>query len=210
MKHEAKLPVNNSPSPRSASARFWGLRRVASALAGYSQPSRCRVTEEWWQPLVAAAIVRRLGLRAEHLLPEVQTRDGSIVDLLYVFQRRMIAFELKVAEPGEVIAPLDARALRQLRHYREACDAVWLVTVATPRQLGLSPDLRITVQEPLERQSLPEGVGWMIFDRLSLDVTPVVPAPELQALPAARADLCDRVLARLGRVMTAAKECRAT
>ena len=168
------------------------------------------MTEEWWQPLVAAAIVRRLGLRAEHLLPEVQTRDGSIVDLLYVFQRRMIAFELKVAEPGQVVAPLDARAIRQLRHYREACDAVWLVTVATPRQLGLSPDLRVTVQEPLERQTLPEGVGWMIFDRLSLDVTPVVAAPELQALPAARADLCDRVLARLGRVMSAAKECRAT
>ena len=168
------------------------------------------MTEERWQPLVADAIVRRLNLRPDHLLREVQTRDGSIVDLLYVFQRRMIAFELKIAEPGEVVTSLDPRALRQLRHYREACDAVWLVTIATPRQLALSPDLRIVVQEPLERQALPEGVGWMIFDRLSLDVTPVVPAPELSARPDARADLCDRVLARLGRVMTAAKECRAS
>ncbi len=171
---------------------------------------RCRVTEEWWQPVVATAIVRTLGLRPEHMLSEVQTRDGSIVDLLYVFQRRMVAFELKVAEPGEVVAPLDARALRQLRHYREACNAVWLVTVSTPRQLSLSPDLRVVVQEPLERQGLPEGVGWMIFDRLSRDVTPVVPAPELEWKPDARADLCDKVLARLGRVVNAAKECRAT
>ena len=168
------------------------------------------MTEEWWQPLVQAALVRRLGLRPEHMLPEVQTRDGSIVDLLYVFQRRMIAFELKVAEPGEVVAPLDARALRQLRHYREACDAVWLVTVASPRQLTLAPDLRVVVQEPLERQNLPEGVGWMIFDRLSLDVTPVVPAPDLEPRLDARADLCDRVVARLGRVVSAAKECRAS
>lgn len=167
------------------------------------------MTEETWQPLVSAAIVRTLGLRPEHMLAEVQTRDGSIVDLLYVFQRRMVAFELKVAEPGEVVAPLDARALRQLRHYREACDAVWLVTLATPRQLGISPDLRVVVQEPLERQSLPEGVGWMIFDRLSLGVTPVVPAPDLAWRHDARKDLCDRVLSRLGRVVNAAKECAA-
>lgn len=168
------------------------------------------MTEERWQPLVADAIVRTLALHPAHLLAEVQTRDGSVVDLLYVFQRRMVAFELKMAEAGEVVAPLDARALRQLRHYREACDAVWLVTVSTPRQLALSPDLRVVVQEPLERQSLPEGVGWMIFDRLSLAVTPVVPAPELQWKQDARHDLCDRVLARLGRVLSATKECRAS
>lgn len=168
------------------------------------------MTEEEWQPLVSAAIVRSLGLRPDHMLAEVQTRDGSIVDLLYVCQRRLVAFELKVAEPGEVVAPLDARALRQLRHYREACDAVWLVTIATPRQLALAPDLRIVVQEPLERQTVPDGVGWLIFDRLSLEVTPVVAAPELQPRADARADLCDRVLARLGRVVSAAKECRAS
>lgn len=168
------------------------------------------MTEELWQPLVASAIVRCLGLRPDHMLSEVQTRDGSIVDLLYVAQRRMVAFELKMAEPGEVIAPLDRRAVRQLRHYREACDAVWLVTVATPRQLAVSPDLRILVQEPLERQVLPEGVGWMVFDRLSLEVSALVPAPELTYRPDARADLCDRVLSRLGSVVRATQECRAS
>ena len=166
------------------------------------------MTEEQWQPLVAAALCRALQLQPDHLLAEVPTFDGSRADLVYVFQRRIVAFELKVAEPGEVSAPLDRRAVRQLRHYRGACDAVWLVTVASPRQLGLAPDLRVVVHEPLERQTLPDGIGWIVFDRLSLDVTVMVAAPELQPDAAARRSLADGMAARLGRVVSAIKEAR--
>lgn len=164
--------------------------------------------EEEWQPVVAGALVRTLGLHADHLLSEVQTRDGSIVDLLYIHHKRIVAFELKIAEPGEVLTRLDARGIRQLRHYRAACDAVWLVTLASPRALTLAPDLRVVVQEPAERQALPEGVGWIVFDCLSRVATVLTPAPELAPAPADRADLCDRVLARLGRVVVATKACR--
>lgn len=166
--------------------------------------------EEDWQPVVARALVRSLGLQPDHLLSEVQTRDGSIVDLLYVNHKRLVAFELKMAEPGEVLTRLDARAIRQLRHYRAACDAVWLVTLAAPRALTLAPDLRVVVQEPAERQALPEGVGWIVFDLLSHATTVMVAAPELAPATPDRADLCDRVLARLGRVQSATKACRPT
>lgn len=165
--------------------------------------------EPFWQPLVGAALVRCLGLRADAMLAEVQTRDGSILDLLYIDRNRLVGFELKVAEPGGVAVPIDRRAQRQLRHYTEACDAVWLVTLAGPRGYTILPDLRVVVEEPHERQLLPPGVGWIVFDRVSHDVTPVVPAPELTPSRDARLELCDRVLARLGRVVSAAKECRA-
>lgn len=166
--------------------------------------------EEEWQPVVAGALVRSLGLQPDHLLAEVQTREGSIIDLLYVRQGRLVAFELKMAEPGEVLSALDKRGIRQLRHYRAACDAVWLVTLAAPRSLTLAPDLRVVVQEPAERQALPEGVGWIVFDCLSRTATVIAPAPELSPLPSDRAELCDRVLARLGRVVAATKACRPT
>ena len=165
--------------------------------------------EEEWQPVVAAALVRALNLHQDHMLAEVQTREGSIIDLLYVNHGRLVAFELKMADPGEVLARLDARAIRQLRHYRAACNAVWLVTLGSPRALTLTHDLRVVVQEPSERQALPEGVGWIIFDQLARSVTVVTAAAELAPLDADRLELCDRVLARLGRVVAATKACRA-
>lgn len=168
------------------------------------------MNEELWHPLVAAALVRTLGLRPENLLPEVPTRDGSRADLVYVFQRRIVVFEVKMGEPGEVAAVLDARARRQLRHFDDGANAVYLVTVATPRQIEMAPDGRVVVLEPLERQLLPEGCGWIVFDRLSLSATVVTPAAERDPKPEARQHLCDAIAARLGRVLASTKECRAS
>ena len=166
------------------------------------------MTEEQWHPLIAQSLARTLGLRPEFLLPEVPTRDGSRADLVYVYGRRVVVFEVKGAEAGEAAAVLDARALRQLRHFADGADAVYLVTVATPRQLSMSPDARVVVAEPLEAQLVPEGVGWVLFDRLSLAATVVKPAAELAPKPEARRHLCDEILARLGRVQASVKECR--
>jgi hypothetical protein len=165
--------------------------------------------EERWQPLVGDALVQSMGLRPEMLFCEVPTRDGSRADLCYLGQRRLIIFELKMSEPGQASAVLDARAGRQLRHYRQAAHQTFLVTVGAPRTLTLSPDGGQVVLDALEAQPLPDGVGWIAFDQLSLSTTLLRPAPErtpeLEDLRFVLAHIEDR----MSRVQRALRELRA-
>ncbi len=165
--------------------------------------------EEWWQPLVAPALCRTFDLRPELVYSEVPTREGSIIDLVYVGSRRILGFELKMAEPGGVVAPLNGRALRQLRHFGAACDQLYLVTVAAPRAFDISSQGHLLVLEPYEGQPVPDGVGWVMFDRLSQDTTVVRPAGEGACVLADRRFLLDQVLNRLGRAQREAKQCLA-
>jgi hypothetical protein len=166
------------------------------------------VREERYQPLVCDALVEAFQLDPDCLYREVKTRDGSIVDLCYVAQRKVVAYELKIADPGEVMRSLDARAIRQLRHFAAACNSVYLVTLAAPRPYNLLTDGRVHVAEPLERQLLPPGVGWMAFDRLTLDCTMLAPAADHDPVPVDRQYLIDHLSSRLGRAQRSLTECR--
>jgi len=167
------------------------------------------VHEELWQPLVADALVRTLGLLPEHLHREVRTEDGSRADLVYVHQRRILSFELKMADPGQASVALDTRAVRQLRHFRDASDQVYLVTIGAPRAWNLVHDGAVVAVDPLEAQVLPEGVGWIAFDRLSLEVVVLKPAPELQPKASARRWLVNDLLGRVGRMQRMLQGCLA-
>lgn len=155
--------------------------------------------EELWQPLVGPALVRSLGLIPECIYAEVPTRDGSIADLVYTAHGRMVVFELKHAEEGQVGLGLGTRELRQLRHYKQAANAVYLVTLAAPRSYTLGRDGQTVIVEPLERQVVPEGVGWIAFDRLSIDATILVPAAELMPDMEHRQFMAAHLLARLSK-----------
>ena len=164
--------------------------------------------EEWWQALVAPALCRTFRLTPEHLHAEVKTEDGSIIDLVHMDRQQVTGFELKVATPGEVLQPLNARALRQLRHFRQACNAVYLVTLAAPRSLELNAEGRVLVHEPLEAQLLPDGVGWAVFDRLSHEVIVLRQAPRLEPKRSARSFIINQLTSRLGRARRAVEGCR--
>jgi hypothetical protein len=163
------------------------------------------VHEERWQPLVAKALVESLHLDPSFLHAEVPFRDGSRIDLLYVHARRVIGFELKIAEEGAASAPLDQRALRQLRHYRGACDAVYLVTVGAPRSFSLVHDGAAIALGEVEAQPVPDGTGWIMFDTLGQTATVIRPAPEVSPVKADRAFLMTALQTRLGRALDAAK-----
>lgn len=153
--------------------------------------------EELWQSLVAPALCRSMDLRPEGFHSEVPTRDGSRIDLLYTTRHKLIGFELKMGDPGEALRSLSARDLRQLRHFRAATHAVYLVTVACPRQYALTADGQTLRCEPLELQALPPGIGWVVFDRLSHDATVIAPAHEGDPKPEDRRFVVDHLLNRL-------------
>jgi len=164
------------------------------------------VREEWWHPLVRSALCRRLELRDEYLHSEVQTRDGSIIDLVYL-HTEIVGFEVKMADGGASLG-LDERARRQLRHFSQACDALYLVTVAAPRAFELLPDGRLVSLEPAEAQLLPEGVGWLVFDRLSHDLVVMRPPRRGGAVAGDREHLVDMVVSRLERARRMAQRAR--
>jgi hypothetical protein len=164
--------------------------------------------EEEVAPLVARALVRTMRLHPENMFDEVPTRDGSRSDLVYFAGGRVIVFELKLAEPGEVTTTIDARAMRQLRHYCQAADAVYLVTVGAAREFMLDVHARIVRTGPLEAQALPPGVGWIAWDWHSQACTVLLPASDQRPKPEDRAWLCDNVLGRLRRAEAAIAEAR--
>jgi len=143
--------------------------------------------EEWFQLLVCQALERRLGLAPWRWWREVPTRDGSRADLVYCHRGRAVGFEMKLADDGALSRGLASRDLRQLRHYKAACDAVYLVTLAVPCGYTVDTDMRVRAEEPPEAQLLPEGVGWIMVDRMTLEAAVLRPAPELTPV------LCDRV-----------------
>ena len=165
--------------------------------------------EELWQSLVGSALVRSLNLKPECLYAEVPTREGSRVDLLYATVGRLLAFELKMADDGEASRSLAPRDCRQLRHYRAACHAVYLVTVGGPRRYSLVHGGNVVHLEPLEAQLVPKGCGWIAFDRLSLEAHILVPAPELRPKDEDRQFVVDHLLTRLGRATKQLKALRA-
>ena len=154
--------------------------------------------EELWQPLVAPVLCRSLDLRPECLYSEVPTRDGSRADLVYAVQDRLIVFELKMGQ-HEAVTKLDNRALRQLRHYRSAANAVYLVSVVCPREWSIAYDGAVIRCDPLEAQALPAGVGWIGFDRLSLEAAVLHPAPELEPDREHKQFMVNHLLGRLQR-----------
>lgn len=158
--------------------------------------------------MVARALVRTMGLHPENLFDEVPTFDGSRADLVYCAQGRLIVFELKVAEPGEVSTPLDARAVRQVRHYCQAADAVYLVTVGAPRIFELDVGGHVVRTGPLEAQALPTGVGWIAWDWHSQAATVLLPATDQKPRRDHREFLCDHLLGRLRRAEAALTEAR--
>jgi hypothetical protein len=165
--------------------------------------------EEVVAPMVARALVRTMGLHPENLFDEVPTRDGSRADLVYCAQGRLVVFELKVAEEGEASAPLNARAVRQLRHYAQAADAVYLVTVGAPRLYTLDVGGHVVHAGPIEAQPLPPGVGWIAWDWHSQHATVLVPASDQKPRREDREFLCDHLLGRLRRAESALNEARA-
>lgn len=164
--------------------------------------------EEAWQLLVVDALTRSLGLSAEDFWREVPTRDGSRIDLLHVRGGRMTGFELKVGEEGEALRALAGRDQRQLRHFGAFCDALYLVTLSSPRRWSLSHDGLVVELEPLERQLLPPGVGWIAFDRLTLEATILEPAPDLRPRDEDRRHVADWLLSRIKRLQREAQRCR--
>lgn len=164
--------------------------------------------EERWQSLVVQALCDVMGVRPECVFAEVQTRDGSIADLVVLQRKRVIVFELKKAAPGEVGLGLGPRALRQLRHYALAADEVHLVTVGAPRGYEWLPGGGVVLHPPKEAQLLPPGVGWVAFDVLSNEAVIMSPAEQSQWKSADRNYLIDVLLTRLGRAKRAAQECR--
>jgi len=165
------------------------------------------VREENWQALVGPALCEHLGISTDCLHAEVQTLEGSIADLVAFASGRVLIFELKMAEPGELTTALGARGVRQLRHYRQVADEVYLVTLTAPRTYQWA-DGRLLVREPLEAQLLPEGVGWMSFDMLSRHLVTLRPAPTSEPIARARVDFIERVTTRLSRSIRAIQRCR--
>ncbi len=165
--------------------------------------------EEEWQGLVSPSLCETLGIRPECLHAEVQTQDGSIADFVATLRQRLVIVELKMADPGEALHALRARDLRQLRHYRDAADEVYLVTLAAPRTYEMV-DGRVLVQEPFEAQLLPAGVGWMVFDTVARQLVMLRPASPLVPKPAARNHLVERIVVRLQRAVRTAQHCRGT
>lgn len=155
--------------------------------------------EELWQPLVSAALVRSLNLSSECLFAEVPTQDGSIADFVYAAHGRLTVFELKHADPGQAATTLGTRDSRQIRHYVKSAHAVYVVTLCAPRTYSLSSDGRTVICEPLEAQIIPDGVGWITFDRLSVEATILRPAAELQPDSEHRDFVTAHLLARLTR-----------
>lgn len=133
----------------------------------------------------------------ECLFAEVPTREGSIADFVYAAGGKLTVFELKHADPGQAATTLSTRDLRQLRHYRQAAHAVYLVTLCAPRSYSLGPNGDVVVCDPLERQALPEGVGWITFDRLSVEATVLHPAAVLTPDAEHREFVVAHLLARL-------------
>ncbi len=164
--------------------------------------------EESWQPLVIDALSRSLGLAPNGFHREVPTRDGSRLDLLYVGGGRCVGFEMKQGEPGEALRALMGRDLRQLRHFGASCHALYLVTLASPRRWGLSHDGRTITLDSLERQLLPPGVGWIVFDVLTHDAVILEPAPDNDTRDEDRRFLVDAVISRLKRQTRDAQRCR--
>jgi len=152
--------------------------------------------------------VAGLGLARWRIHDEIPTRDGSRLDLVHVHDTKLTAFELKMAEPGQALAPLDARALRQLRHYCKAADLVYVVTVAAARRLTIAHDGQTLHLEPLEHMALPVGVGWVVFDRLTRDLTVLAPAEQQEPDTEDRAFVLDQLANRLGKAQRAIRRCR--
>jgi hypothetical protein len=150
-----------------------------------------------------------MGLAPECLFAEVPTRDGSIADFVYAANGRLLVFELKHADTGQAATSLATRDTRQLRHYKLAAHAVYLVTLCAPRAYSLSRDGQVVICDPLERQALPEGCGWITFDRLSVEATVLHPAPELRPDPEHREFVAAHLLARLTRAERQIKGLRA-
>lgn len=166
------------------------------------------VHETDWQPLVSRAIAAHLGVRPEYIHPEVQMMEGSIIDLVMMHQRSVLGFELKMADPGEVLRSLTARDLRQLRHFRMSCDALYLVTVASPTSWSFDVGGGVvSAVPPMEAQLLPEGVGWMVYEVLSRQIHTLVPSHPLDPQPDCRRSLVEAVRDRIGRVDRQAKLC---
>lgn len=163
--------------------------------------------EQEWQVLIRPVLAESLGIPPECLHAEVPTRDGSICDLVAFHRGRIIAFELKMADLGEVSTSLGSRGTRQLRHYALAADEVWLITVGSPRAFHWV-DACVVVEQPLERQLCPPGVGWAVFDQLSRHLTVLAPPSGTTPNQNDRLYLVDAVLARLAKAQRAAQECR--
>lgn len=166
------------------------------------------MNEPHWQHLVIEALVRAMDLRPDGFWREAKTLDGSIADLVYVAGGHVVVFEMKMAEAGQPGLGLNARARRQLRHFKAAADQVYLVTVASPRRFTLSGDARLVVEEPGEGQLVPDGVGWVMFDQLSLSCTVVKPAATNPPTRADRVFLLDGLESRLGRQRRELTKCR--
>lgn len=148
-----------------------------------------------------------MSLPLSCLHAEVQTAEGSICDLVGLYRKRVRCFELKMSSIGEVSVGLDARALRQLRHYRASADEVWLVTLAAPRVIEFHDD-RVVVRDPMEAQLLPDGVGWLVYDTLTRTIHAMRAATPLEPDPRARAALVDAVVGRLSNATRQAQGCR--
>lgn len=166
------------------------------------------MTEETWQLLVVESLARSMELCPHHFLREVPFRDGSRIDLLFFRNHRVIGFEMKMSDGGEALRSLASRDLRQLRHFGAACDALYLVTLASPRSWALMHDGHVVRLDPLEMQLLPEGVGWIAFDMLTHQSTILVSAPELQPKDADRHYLVGAMETRLGGLLEDARRCR--
>lgn len=161
-----------------------------------------------WQPLVSRAIAAQLDVRPEYIHSEVQMMEGSIIDLVLMHQRRVLGFELKMADPGEVLRSLTARDLRQLRHFRASCDGLYLVTLAAPKCWSFDAGgPTVLAVPPMEAQLLPEGVGWMVYEVLSRSIHVLVPSHPLEPTPSYRRSLVESVRDRIGRVDRQAKLC---
>jgi len=165
------------------------------------------VREEDWQSVIAPRICGHLGIRPECLHAEVKTRDGSRADFVAVTRQRLVVLELKMADPGAVLARLGERGIRQLRHYRQSADEVYVVTLASPRTYEWV-DGCLVVQEPREAQLLPDGVGWMVFDVLSRQLEVMRPASTAGTREQDRAFLVDQIVHRLSRASRAVQCCR--
>lgn len=165
--------------------------------------------EEQVAPLVALSLCESMGLHHDYLWREVPTRDGSRADLVYCRNGRLVVFEMKVAKPGELLVGLDSRAVRQLRHYKQAADAVYLVTIAAPRLYSLDHEARLVRLDQPEMQPLPPGVGWIAFDWHSYQSTVLIPASDGVPRAADRDFMCDHLLGRLRKAESALAEARA-